>query len=91
MTRLINSFPRLFSDVPMRTHVLEHDINVGDHSPIKQSPYRVNPTKRKIMEAEVKYLVEMASQFRVLAPGVPRVCWFQNPTAPNGFVRITGR
>ncbi len=58
MTRLINSFPRLFSDVPMRTHVLEHDINVGDHSPIKQSPYRVNPTKRKIMEAEVKYLVE---------------------------------
>ncbi len=30
MTRLINSFPRLFSDVPMHTHVLEHDINVGD-------------------------------------------------------------
>ncbi len=42
----------------MLNHVLEHDNDVGDHSPTKQSPYRVNPTKRKIIEAEVKYLVE---------------------------------
>lgn len=56
--KLINSFLGLFSDVPTRTQVLEHDIDVGDHPPIKQSAYRVNPVKRKIMESEVKYLVE---------------------------------
>lgn len=56
--KIINSSLGLFSDIPTRTQVLEHDIDVGDHSPIKQSAYRVNPVKRKIMEAEVKYLVE---------------------------------
>ncbi|KAL0151447.1 hypothetical protein M9458_053233 [Cirrhinus mrigala] len=35
-----------------------HDIDVGDHSPIKQHPYRVNPTKRQVMQHEVKYLLE---------------------------------
>lgn len=56
--KLINSFLGLFSDVPTCTQVLEHNIDVGDHPPIKQSAYRVNPVKRKIMESEVKYLVE---------------------------------
>lgn len=56
--KIINSSLGLFSDIPTRTQVLEHDIDVGDHSPIKQSAYRVNLVKRKIMEAEVKYLVE---------------------------------
>lgn len=39
MVELINSFLCLFSDVPSRTHVLKHDIDVGDHPPIKQSAY----------------------------------------------------
>ncbi|KAL2085082.1 hypothetical protein ACEWY4_018402 [Coilia grayii] len=56
--RLIESFPELFFDVPSRTNVLSHDICVNDHLPIKQHAYRVNPTKRAIMSAEVKYLVD---------------------------------
>lgn len=36
---LIKSHVYLFSDVPTRTHVLTHDINVGDSPPIKQHPY----------------------------------------------------
>ncbi len=58
MVELINSFLCLFSDVPSRTQVLKHDIDVCDHPPIKQSAYRVNPSKRKVMEEEVKYLLE---------------------------------
>ncbi len=38
--------------------LLKHNIDIDDHPPIKQSAYRVNPSKRKVMEEEVKYLVE---------------------------------
>ncbi|KAL1269183.1 hypothetical protein QQF64_031472 [Cirrhinus molitorella] len=40
------------------TNVIKHDIEVCGHSPIKQNAYRVNPAKRKIIESEVKYLLE---------------------------------
>ncbi|KAL0153020.1 hypothetical protein M9458_051619 [Cirrhinus mrigala] len=58
VVKLINSFLCLFSDVPTQTNVVKHDIEVHDHPPIKQNACRVNPTKRKIIESEVKYLVE---------------------------------
>ena len=48
----------LFSDHPSQTSVLYHDIDVEGHKPIKQHAYRVNPTKRSIMQQEVSYLVE---------------------------------
>lgn len=55
---LITDFPSLFQDVPSRTNVLKHDINVGDAAPIKQHPYRVNSIKRGVMKKEVTYLLE---------------------------------
>lgn len=58
IVRLLHSFPCLFNDVPTRTNVLEHDINVGNATPIKQHPYRINASKRKMMRDEVKYLLE---------------------------------
>lgn len=58
VVKLINSFLCLFSDVPTQTNVVKHDIEVHDHPPIKQNAYRVNPTKRNIIESELKYLVE---------------------------------
>ncbi len=42
---LINDFPSLFNDVPSCTTVLQHDIRVGDATPIKQHAYRVNVAK----------------------------------------------
>ena len=48
--RLIESCPGLFSDVPSRTNVLCHDIDGGDHLPIKQHAYRLNPTKESNYE-----------------------------------------
>ena len=55
--KLINNFPSIFSDVPSRTNVLFHDIDVGDAAPVKQHPYRVNPLKRGIMKTEVEYML----------------------------------
>lgn len=55
---LIQTYPSLFSDVPSQTTVLSHDIDVGDHKPIKQHAYRVHPVKRAVMQKEVKYLLD---------------------------------
>lgn len=58
LTNLLYEFPSLFSDVPGKTTVCSHDIDVGDAFPIKQHPYRVNPQKRDIMKAEVEYMLK---------------------------------
>lgn len=53
---LLYSYPTLFSDVPGLTTVTEHDIDVGQASPIKQHPYRVSPTKLQSIRSEVSYM-----------------------------------
>ena len=55
---LVENNPTLFSDIPTRTTVLCHDVDVGKHVPIKQHAYRVNPVKRAIFKKEVDYLLE---------------------------------
>ena len=58
LKELILKYKQIFSDVPTRTHVAEHDVDVGDAKPIKQHPYRVNPEKRDIMKKEIDYMLE---------------------------------
>lgn len=55
---VIHQHPNLFSDVPTRTNVLHHDIDVGVAGPIKQPPYRVNPVKRQLLRKEVDYMLQ---------------------------------
>lgn len=55
--QLIRSHLALFSDVPTRTSVLQHGIDVGDSTPIKQHPYHVNPFKKELLRKEVEYLL----------------------------------
>lgn len=55
---LICMYSSLFSDVPTCSNVLFHDIDVGEHAPIKQHAYRLNPVKRSAMKAEVAYLAQ---------------------------------
>lgn len=38
-----------------RLYAFEHDVDVGDEKPIKQRFYRVNPEKRRYLDAEVTY------------------------------------
>ena len=47
LSEVIKSFPCLFGDTPTQTHVIEHNIDVGDAQPIRQRFYRVNPEKKK--------------------------------------------
>ncbi len=51
------AFPCLFSDTPSQTHLIEHDIDVGDAQPVKQWFYWVNPEKRKYLDAEGEYML----------------------------------
>ena len=55
--QLVTAYPEIFGDVPTRTNVLEHDIDVGRARPIKQHAYRVNPVKRALMVKEAEYLL----------------------------------
>lgn len=58
LVSLIRHYTCLFSDTPTRTHLIEHDIDVGDSKPIKQKFYRLHPEKRKFLDAEVKFMLE---------------------------------
>lgn len=40
---LVHKFSCLFGDIPSRTSLIEHDIDVGDAQPIKQHFYHVAP------------------------------------------------
>ena len=47
----------LFSDTPTQTHLLKHDIDVGDVSPVRQRFYRVSQEKLRHIDTEVEYLL----------------------------------
>ncbi|XDV26446.1 hypothetical protein PO909_030165 [Leuciscus waleckii] len=55
---LIKQHENLFPDVPRRTTIIEHDIDVGSTCPIKQHPYRTNPHKRLLFQSEVKFMLK---------------------------------
>lgn len=55
---LIHSFSGLFSNTPGRTHLIEHDIQVGNAKPIKQRFYQVNADKLKCLNSEIAYMLE---------------------------------
>ena len=40
LTEVINQYRDVFPDVPNKTNLIEHDLDVGDSAPIKQHPYR---------------------------------------------------
>lgn len=58
---LIKSHVSLFSDAATQTHVLQHDIDVGDSPPIKQHAYSVNPDKSLRLQEQVNYMLEKSS------------------------------
>ena len=58
MEHLLHEFEHLFPDIPNRTDAIYHDVDVGDAAPVKQHPYRLNPTKQKYLQREIQYLLE---------------------------------
>ena len=58
LSSLIRSFPSICGDAPSRTHLIEHDIDVGGASPIRQRFYRVSLDKRQVLDREVQYMLD---------------------------------
>lgn len=54
----VNEYLCLFNDVPSRTTLVEHDIDLGDALPIPQCFNRVSEEKCKVMEREIKYMLD---------------------------------
>ena len=55
---LIREYGHLFPDVPSRTTLIAYDVNVGDAQPVKQHPYRLNPSKQAYLNNEIQYLLD---------------------------------
>ncbi|UYV84801.1 hypothetical protein LAZ67_X003569 [Cordylochernes scorpioides] len=48
-----------FGGTPIKpTSTVKHKINTGDHSPIKQRPYRVAPSERRLIQQKVNKMIE---------------------------------
>lgn len=58
LIRIIKRTPDLFSDVPRKTNVITHDVELTTEQPIRQHPYRVNPRKKEIINKEIEYMLE---------------------------------
>lgn len=58
LVQVIREFQDLFGDTPSCTSLIKHDIDVGEALPIRQRFYRVHPEKRKLLEAEVGYMLD---------------------------------
>ncbi|XP_016296963.1 neural cell adhesion molecule 2-like [Sinocyclocheilus anshuiensis] len=76
--------------VPSQTHVLQHDIDVGDNTPIKQHPYRVNPEKCSLCcssQIDTTETGSSTSSFRLeykLQQVQPHITQLRNVTAVEG-------
>ena len=53
LAEVITQYREVFPDVPSKTNLIEHDMDVGDSAPIKQHPYRVSPIKKVLLDKEV--------------------------------------
>ena len=58
LINLIGEYQEIFGDVPTQTTATFHDVDVGDATPIKQHPYRMNPVKLQYLRKEVQYLLD---------------------------------
>ncbi|MES9950010.1 MAG: RNase H-like domain-containing protein [Candidatus Thiodiazotropha sp.] len=55
---LIHEYEHLFPDIPTRTDKIYHDVIIADSEPVKQHPYRMNPTKQEYLKEEIQYLLD---------------------------------
>ena len=77
LEHLLKEFGHLFPDVPTRTDKIYHDVDVGDATPVKQHPYRLNPAKQKYLHEENEPSKSNWSSPCILAPkpdGTYKMC-----------------
>ena len=55
---LILDYEHLFPDNPTRTDQIYYNVDIEGSKPIKQLPYRMNPTKLQYLRGEIQYLLD---------------------------------
>ncbi|XP_068221744.1 uncharacterized protein [Palaemon carinicauda] len=55
---VFSNYPETVSDKLGLTNLLEHDIELQDTKPIRQSPYRLSPEKTNSVRQEIKYMLD---------------------------------
>ena len=89
VAELVQEFAHLFSDTPKKTELIMHDVDVGNGSPCKQHPYRVNPQKLLHLQKEIEYMLENELIDQATVSGAHPVYWYQNQIAAFDFVQIS--
>ncbi len=59
LQHLIGQFSDVFSAVPGRTHLLQHDIRTPTGVIVKQRPYRIPEARRQAIEDEVQQMLKL--------------------------------
>ena len=57
--QILEEFSDVFSDVPSKTHVIEHSIELQDKKPIFRKPYPLSFSSEKIIREEVQSMLAM--------------------------------
>ncbi|KAJ8380267.1 hypothetical protein SKAU_G00010450 [Synaphobranchus kaupii] len=58
---LVAAHPSLFRNRPGLTSLVEHDVDTGEMTPMKQHPYRLPPFKKEKVPEEVEYMLEIGA------------------------------
>ena len=87
LAEVITQYREAFPDVPRKTNLIEHDVDVGDSATIKQHPYRVSPMKKELLDKEVQYMLKNVIIEEIKVTGVPHASWSQNMTVDSDFVQ----
>ena len=87
LAEVITQYREVFPDVPSKTNLIEHDVDVGDSAPIKQHPYRVSPMKKELLDKEVQYMLKNDIIEESQSNWSSHASWSQNMTADSDFVQ----
>ncbi|GFX43798.1 retrovirus-related Pol polyprotein from transposon 297 [Trichonephila clavipes] len=68
LQNLFNSFRGLFSDKTGLTHVLHHDIDMGDNRPVVSRPYRYDRVKQAILDYYVDKMLKEGTIIPIHSP-----------------------
>lgn len=54
----MSSYSKVFARVPGRTNWIQHDVDVGEATPVKPPPYRVCSRHIEVLWKELKYMLD---------------------------------
>ncbi len=59
LQHLVSQFSNLFSPLPGRTNILQHDVRVPSGTVVRQRPYRVPEARRHAIEEEIQEMLKL--------------------------------